>query len=62
VPGMIRLPGHIEPRISDVPNSTLDVMPTICELAGVQPPQDRALDRASLVGLLLEGKEVQRDN
>ncbi|MBA7611367.1 hypothetical protein ES703_18591 [subsurface metagenome] len=36
-------------------------MPTICELAGVQPPQDRALDGASLVGHLLEGKEVHRD-
>jgi len=60
VPGMIRWPGHIKPGVSDLPNSTLDIMPTICELAGVQPSQDGALDGVSLAGHLLEGKEVQR--
>jgi len=40
VPAMIRWPGHIKPGVSDVPNSTLDIMLTICELAGVQPSKD----------------------
>jgi len=40
VPAMIRWPGHIKPGVSDLPNSTLDIILTICELAGVQPSKD----------------------
>ena len=60
VPGMVRWPGHIKHRVSQLPNSNLDVMPTTCELAGVQPPKDRPLDGTSIVGHLLEDKQVQR--
>jgi arylsulfatase A len=60
VPGIIRWPGKIEPGISHEPNSTLDVMPTICELIGMKPPTDREIDGASMVPLMLEGKSVQR--
>lgn len=32
VPGIIEWPGHIEPRITDEPASTMDIMPTIVDL------------------------------
>ena len=57
VPGMVRWPGKIEPGVSTLPNSTLDVMPTLCNLAGINAPKDRAIDGASLVPHLLENKE-----
>jgi len=60
VPGLVRWPGHIRPGISDEPNSTLDVLPTLCELAGAELPTDRALDGASLLRHLLDGEPVER--
>jgi arylsulfatase A len=61
VPGMVRWPGRIRPGISDEPNSTLDVLPTLCELAGATLPTDRAIDGASILGHLLDGKPVERE-
>lgn len=60
VPGMIRWSGQIKPRISELPNSTLDVLPTICDLAGIESPKDRALDGSSLKEHLLHDKAVER--
>jgi arylsulfatase A len=60
VPGMVRWPGRIKPRISDEPNSTLDVLPTICELIGAELPNDRATDGASIANHLLYGKSIKR--
>lgn len=60
VPGIIRWPGKIKPSVSGEPNSTLDVLPTICELIGVELPRDRELDGASMLGHLLEGKHIER--
>lgn len=61
VPGMVRWPGRIAPGISDEPNSTLDVLPTLCDLLGAQPPTDRAIDGTSIAGHLLHGKSVERE-
>ena len=61
VPGMVRWPGKIAPGISNLPNSTLDVLPTLCDVMDIMPPQDRAIDGASLVPHLLYGKEIQRE-
>jgi len=60
VPGIIRWPGKIVPGISDEPNSTLDIMPTLCEIIGVESPQDRALDGSSLLSHLLNGDSIVR--
>lgn len=60
VPGMVRWPGRIKPGISDEPNSTLDVLPTVCDLAGAEPPGDRAIDGTSIASHLLKGKSVKR--
>jgi arylsulfatase A-like enzyme len=39
---------------------SLDLMPTMLDLAGVSSPKDRPLDGVSLVNLLLEGEPVGR--
>jgi len=45
VPGIMRWPGKIQPgQTLDVPVSSLDFFPTFCELAGIEPPADLALD------------------
>lgn len=57
VPAMLRWPGVIKPgTTSDAVISMLDVMPTICELAGVKLPAKRTLDGQSLHRFLRGGK------
>jgi arylsulfatase A len=60
VPGMVSWPGRISPGISDEPNSTLDVLPTLCDLVGTKLPADRAIDGTSIASHLLRGKSVER--
>ena len=60
VPGILRFPGRIRPgQVSGEPVSGVDVLPTLCELARVAPPDDRALDGASFVPILGE-KSIER--
>ena len=50
VPLIIRCPAVVKPgTISREPVTSVDYLPTICELAGVKPPADRAIDGLSLV-------------
>lgn len=52
-PGIFRWPGHIEPgTVNTTPAQFVDLLPTFCELAGINPPTDRILDGVSLVPLL----------
>lgn len=61
VPGIINWPGTIPQGIIDsTPTGLVDLLPTICEVAGVTPPADRVLDGESLVPLF-EGNSVNRD-
>ena len=60
VPGIVRWVGKIDPGVSSLPNSTLDVLPTLCELAGVEIPREVEPDGVSLVPHLLERQDVQR--
>jgi arylsulfatase A-like enzyme len=54
VPLIAWWPGRIKAGSkSDVPGITLDVMPTLLSLAGVEPPADRPLDGSDLSPLLL---------
>jgi len=49
VPGIIRLPGKIQPgSTSDTPVIGTDIFATVCELAGVAVPNDRVIDSASM--------------
>jgi arylsulfatase A-like enzyme len=38
---------------------TMDVLPTLLDLAGVEPPKDRRLDGINLSGVLLRGETVR---
>jgi len=64
VPAIIRWPGVIKPGIvSHEPVSSVDYLPTVCEVAGVPLPQDRAIDGISLVQHLRSGgsSKLSRD-
>jgi arylsulfatase A len=60
VPGMVRWPDRIRPGISDEPNGFVDVLPTLCEAVGIEPPTDRELDGTSILDHLTEGVPVDR--
>ena len=62
VPGLVRWPGKINPGISDEPNSTLDILPTFCELVGQPFPPDWVLDGSSILAHLVEGKPIKRES
>ncbi|MDG1895700.1 MAG: sulfatase-like hydrolase/transferase [Fuerstiella sp.] len=60
VPGIIRWPGHTrQGTTSAEPISGLDVLPTLCELAGAKLPNDRVLDGTSFLPAL-EGEKILR--
>lgn len=60
VPGMVCWPGKIQPGISDEPNSTLDVLPTLADIANVDLPSDQTLDGTSIKDHLLHGEQINR--
>jgi arylsulfatase A len=60
VPGIVRWPGHAPAgSATDAPVNFTDVMPTLCEIAGVAVPADRVIDGASLLPAL-RGRPVER--
>lgn len=60
VPGIVRWPGHIKPgSVSTEPVGSVDLLPTLCALAGAKLPEGRALDGADL-SPLFDGKPVKR--
>ncbi|XP_060039096.1 arylsulfatase L-like [Erinaceus europaeus] len=53
VPGIFRWPGQLEAgRVIHEPTSLMDVFPTLCYLAGAEPPRDRVIDGRDLMPLL----------
>jgi arylsulfatase len=60
VPGILQWPGHTTPgSTSDEPVAFYDLMPTLCAVAGVEPPADRPLDGANVLPLL-DGRSITR--
>jgi len=60
VAGILRWPRRLAPgQTSAVPVGGVDVLPTLCELAGVKLPAARPLDGSSIVPLL-EGRPIER--
>jgi len=52
VPGIIRWPGHVKPgTVNDEPVSGVDILPTLCAVAGAAPPADRPLDGTNILPL-----------
>lgn len=54
-------PGKIENRVVMDMASTMDLFPTICNLAGVQIPNDRVYDSYDLSPVLLDNAKGERD-
>ncbi len=60
VPGIIRWPGRVEAGfVSHEPVNSTDILPTLCALAGIGVPTDRAIDGASILPVF-EGRAVER--
>lgn len=60
VPGIIRWPGQVTAgKVESTPVSAVDLLPTLCEVANVEPPQDRHLDGISLLPLM-NGNKLNR--
>ena len=60
VPAIARWPGVIGPgTASDALVNGTDILPTLCELAGISPPTDRVIDGESIVRAL-RGKDFVR--
>ncbi len=61
VPGIIRWPDHTRPgQVCHEPVNGTDVLPTFCEIVGVEVPSDRAIDGTSMMPIF-SGKRIERD-
>jgi uncharacterized sulfatase len=61
VPLLVRWPGRLEGgRVVDEPVVSVDLFPTVLELAGLPAPADRIVDGRSLVPLLEGGEIAER--
>jgi len=61
VPFIVAWPGKLAPKVvSDVPAVTIDIYPTVLELAGIRPMQS-LVDGISLAPLLTKGSKPERD-
>jgi len=57
VPGIIRWPGRTRPgSVSEEPVNGTDILPSLCEMAGVEVPADRPIDGTSFLPILQGGK------
>jgi choline-sulfatase len=61
VPLLFSWPGHISENFTDTthPISGLDIMPTLCDYAGIKPPENT---RGRSLRPILEGRSVLADN
>jgi arylsulfatase A-like enzyme len=55
-PLLLRWPGHVKPgtRVGAIAGA-IDLLPTLCDLAGIKPVGDKPLDGMSLASLLVPG-------
>jgi arylsulfatase A-like enzyme len=58
VAGIFRWKGHIQPGLSNATTMTMDLLPTIADLAGAEMPSN--LDGVSLKPLILDKKELDQ--
>jgi arylsulfatase A-like enzyme len=62
VPMIIRFDGVVKPgSVCDTPTSSIDLMPTLCEVAGAKLPAGRAIDGESLMPLARQSGSLKRD-
>ncbi len=57
VPMIARMPGRIPAGVvNDSPAGTIDILPTVCKLAGVEVPKDRVIDGHDILPMLKNAK------
>jgi len=54
VPAIFYWPGQIQPAVMAGMGSTLDILPTFCQLSGISAPVDRVLDGVDLSSSLMK--------
>jgi arylsulfatase A-like enzyme len=60
VPGIVEWPGHLEPQVTDVPASTMDIMPTIVDLLELPEDSLLAVHDGESIAALFDGKTPRR--
>jgi arylsulfatase len=60
VPGIVRWPGRVKAGTeSDTPVCGVDFLPTVCEIVGMEPPNDRTIDGTSILPVFY-GENITR--
>ncbi len=62
VPTIFRWPGHVVRAVVADMGATMDLLPTLCALAGAPAPRDRILDGVDLSGVLLRSEPSPRQD
>ncbi|MHC4429349.1 MAG: sulfatase, partial [Planctomycetota bacterium] len=52
VPFIVRWPARVQPGETGAPVSSMDLLPTICDAIGINPPEDRIIDGVSFMPVL----------
>lgn len=60
VPAIIEWPGTIQPRVSNYPSSTMDIFPTLIEIAGLDPNDINAVHDGISIAEVLESEPARR--
>ena len=60
VPGIIEWPGRIKPLVTDLPASTMDIMPTLVDLLGLPDDAMLAVHDGESIAALFDGKTLER--
>lgn len=61
VPGLIEWPARVEPGVTHTPMVTTDYLPTLLDVWGVEPVDDRPIDGASMKRVLFGDRALQRE-
>jgi arylsulfatase A-like enzyme len=61
VPAIFSWPGKIEPNVVMQIGSTMDLMPTFCNLSGSPLPKDRIYDGIDISNVLLKNEKILQD-
>jgi len=61
VPGLIEWPGKIAPGETHTPMVTTDILPTLLDIWGIAPADDRPLDGQSMVTTIFDDRQAERE-